>query len=241
MRDASTSRSLLSSVQMYGRDATVDPNTGVVTGGATLPPVEFNRADPGDAKVGDWTPRAQSTRQWTPDPRNYDADEYQIPDIEAASKYQQKWQGDPDAFRDMFVGSQWLAGDLNGDGRGDKILVSLAWANRPMLRRAMAGPNGGYEVRRNVADWGPLDSNVPNPYSGPIQAGMGPYGGFWFPGDFDGDGKTDVIGVSKSNGKVVLLVAISNGDGTFRFARQKLTWTGRRCSPTSSMSAFRFQ
>jgi RHS repeat-associated protein len=231
-RDSSTGRSLLSEVQEYGRDTEIcyssmqdcdshDPwwKATFTNRGATLPPVTFAPDDPGEARVGGWTSRSQPTARWSPESgaNAYDdTSNYRIPSSETAP--------DKSAFGSAGHLSHWLSGDLNGDGRDDLILINVQkvrgpWLGPVAIGTAISRPDGSYDRR-----------SMPNPW------GVGSHGSLpflnspdFFPGDFDGDGRTDIIGVTTGEASTgtLLLVAISNGDGTFRFEHQYTDWRYR--------------
>jgi RHS repeat-associated protein len=216
-RDSSTGRSLLSEVQEYGRDAklTYSPDhwwkTDITEGGTEmLPPVTFDLADPGEKKAGKWTSRSDPTGRWAAEYSGvFSGDKYKIEPPYGEENFY---------FGRTLDSSQWMPADLNGDGRQDLVLLSALKALPVGIGTAIAQPDGHYDLRTTSHDgrWFPIDGTLD----------MSSLGSFWFPGDYDGDGKTDIIGVSRYEGKVVLLVAVSNGDGTFHFARHvtSLDW-----------------
>ncbi len=96
-------------------------------------------------------------------------------------------------------GSRPVAGDFNGDGRGDLALVGgQGWNTIPV---AFSNGNGSFGVTNSWV------SNFPV-YAG--QTGAMPVAG-----DFDGDGRGDIALVGGVNWTTVP-VALSNGDGGFR-------------------------
>jgi len=221
-RDSSTGRSLLSGVQEYGRDTEIcysgiqgcdgrDPwwKATITKKGEALPPVTFAPDDPGGGRAGGWTSRSQPTGRWSPESgaNAYDdASNYRIPSSGA--------EPDKSAFGSVGYGSRWLPGDLNGDGKDDLILIDVEGASpgQPVaIGTAISRPDGSYDRR-----------SIPNPWG--VNSDGSPQfdAGYFFPGDFDGDGKTDIIGVTQGTASpgAALLVAISNGDGTFRFEHQ---------------------
>ncbi len=87
---------------------------------------------------------------------------------------------------------KWFAGDFNGDGRTD---IGAAWNNggsNTLTVRQMTGSG------ISAAHWA-------------INAGGWSPTAVWLPGDFNGDGRTDVAGVWNDGGQVSIAVYLSDG------------------------------
>jgi RHS repeat-associated protein len=152
----STGRSLLREVRTYGRDATLD-STGLVTSGTSLPPVTCS---PGAGSKG-------------------------LASTAANGLYLNATQG-------------WnMLGDFNGDGKTD---VLAAWS---------ATNNTASSVYVNASTG---DGFAPALYSGLY---LSSNAGLDLPGDFNGDGKTDIFAVSSiaNNGSATAYVNASTGTG----------------------------
>jgi hypothetical protein len=85
----------------------------------------------------------------------------------------------------------WLSGDFNGDGFGDLMHLTASDYVHPWLSKG----DGTFDVRsfRPWPDYG-------------IQTGS------WLAGDFNGDGKTDLVHLTEAD---YIHPWLSNGDGTF--------------------------
>lgn len=86
---------------------------------------------------------------------------------------------------------RWFTGDFNGDGKGDLIHLTNSDYVHPWLSRGdgtfdvrQYGPGGGYNIQS----------------------------GTWLVGDFNGDGRTDLLHVTDAD---YVHPWLSNGDGTF--------------------------
>src|SRR5207249_3476384 len=173
----SSGKSVLSEVQVYGRDATLD-SSGTVVGGSALPPITFN------TRAGirfDWDTSAESI-PWSPEPHtSYPPGSFRI---RKGEEWQQVWEG-----------NHWFTGDVNGDGHDDLIVASTL-ARVSQVGVAVSRNDGTFSLDQLAAPYEDLDGWIE----------VGSYNRFWFPGDFNGDGKTDVIGAASRDGKVVALV-----------------------------------
>lgn len=87
---------------------------------------------------------------------------------------------------------KWMSGDFNGDGLND---IAAAWNNggTNVLTMRQSNGSGFAHVHWLVNAGGWMDSTV------------------WLPGDFNGDGKTDVAGVWNNGGSVSIAVYLSDG------------------------------
>lgn len=203
VRGASTSRSFLSEVQQYGRDAVLDSG-GAITGGTALAPTRLRGPEGG--AVDQWGALPQAQTAWAP-----------------------PW---PDARFSGFTGDvpvdpqsrpwrrqQVLPADLNGDGRTDYVAVYLIRfediGGKPTyfyLRGAIANADGTYRHT-------PLDFNEqPTDWLWTHDPGLD----FFrvLVGDVSGDGKDDVLVVMQNTERpteVLLRTAISHENATFRF------------------------
>ena len=88
--------------------------------------------------------------------------------------------------------TKWFAGDFNGDGRTD---IGAAWNNgghNTLTVRQSTGTT--FQEVHWLADAGGWANST-----------------VWLPGDYNGDGKTDVAGVWNNGGKASVAVFLSNG------------------------------
>jgi hypothetical protein len=96
-------------------------------------------------------------------------------------------------------GAKPVAGDFNGDGRGDLALTGgIGWSTLPI---AFSHGDGSFRVTNSAVD------NLP----GWAQAG----GAKPVAGDFNGDGRGD-LALTGGIGWSTLPIAFSHGDGSFR-------------------------
>ncbi len=112
------------------------------------------------------------------------------------------YQGADDPAKVVFNDSkaQAFIGDFNGDGKSDVLVRGVSgWATTPVY---LSNGDGTFTYS-NVADPTKTLFNLPS-----AQA---------FVGDFNGDGKTDVL-VKGVSGWDTTPIFFSNGDGTFRFS-----------------------
>jgi RHS repeat-associated protein len=223
----STERSLLASVRQYGKDAVLD-GSGTVTGGTSLPADSFTWQSGNERAFseGSWL-YPGSYVGWAPVLGDFNGDgttdilmhyNYGVANGGAAAGgYRQVWLSNgngtftPGAYlaQGAYVGYFPYVGDFNGDGCAD-LLWQYTWGEANGTAAA-----GGY---RNV--W---MSNCNGTFTEGSWLYPGSYVG-WAPilGDFNGDGKTDILmhynwGVA--NGGAALggyrQVWLSNGNGTF--------------------------
>ncbi|MEJ1965461.1 MAG: FG-GAP-like repeat-containing protein [Gammaproteobacteria bacterium] len=100
---------------------------------------------------------------------------------------------------------KWFAGDFNGDGRTD---MGAAWNDGGQVTLTVRRSTGSSFAATHWA----------------IKTGGWIGTAVWLPGDFNGDGRTDVAGIWNDGGKVSIAVFLS--DGT-RFVSQTPQWSVR--------------
>ena len=187
---ASTARSLLASVQEFGRDAVVD-TSGNVTNGTALPATTFGWQD----ATGGWAGRHIPASCWTG---------------------QETISGPPGCYPVGFVGplptggvrctsgpvpvGQVLQGDFNGDGRTDVVSYNSQWSNLPACLSTGTG-------------WvAPSSQGAPCTGGGCGNLGSGIFvGGTPLVGDFNGDGKSDVFQFNGAWASIPVWVATGSG------------------------------
>lgn len=102
----------------------------------------------------------------------------------------------PDPRYNIYSG-QWLTGDFDGDGKGDLIHLTDSDYVHPWISRG----DGTFEVRQ-YRPW----------------VGYNIRSGTWLTGDFNRDGRTDLLHVTDAD---YVHPWLSNGDGTFRVTQFK--------------------
>jgi PKD repeat protein len=100
---------------------------------------------------------------------------------------------DPIGTTGINAGDQWAVGDFNGDGRAD---VLFWWKSSGTNRLYLSNPDASFTQR--------LD---------PVPVGAINGGDQWTVGDFNGDGRADVLYWWRASGTNRLY--LSNGDGSF--------------------------
>lgn len=186
-----TKRSRLASIQQFGKDATVDPVTGAVSGGTSLPPMTLVAEDiPGTAgsfNESAWQAGAGSfgaAAEWLTGDFNGDGrtdfahgkvTSCKI-DVQLANS-----TGNAFAFAQWNVtgcvataGTVWRVGDFNADGKSDVARLSNASSKLTAHVFISSGTDFAYSKWVNLL-------------------GSWPTGVTWLPGDFNGDGKTDLV------------------------------------------------
>jgi RHS repeat-associated protein len=225
-----SNRSVLTQVQEYGRDATLD-STGTVSGGTALPAITLSYQ--GSTVTQGWTPKDEPV---TSTPPGWDGS---APSHVFTGQTQEVERG---------FGPGYHVADFDGDGRSDGLLAMLRNpfnVNPPELRLTM-----------QTADGRRTESTVTLPphfrWNGqdPPQDGRHALVHTWA-ADVNGDGLTDVIVMSWENVdqnrpfatlQLELTTVISEGDGRFRLAGsfQPTSWQtdtlfvdarGPRCQP----------
>jgi RHS repeat-associated protein len=209
-----SNRSVLTQVQEYGRDATLD-STGTVTGGTALPAIRLSYE--GSTVTQGWTPKDEPV---TSTPPGWDGS---APSHVFTGQTQQVERG---------FGPGFHVADFDGDGRSDGLLAMLRNpynVNPPELRLTMQTAEG-----RRTETTVTLPPHFRWNGQDPPQDGRHALVHTWT-GDVNGDGLSDVILMSWENVDVnhpfgalqlELTTAISEGDGRFRLAGsfQQTTW-----------------
>ncbi len=195
--------SRLVEVQEFDRDAVVDVNSGEIRGGTALPPTKISFLN---GSVAAFAPHADTPVAWSPSP--------------AGVPYNDRTRYRADGIFEVRDGNRWFAGDVNGDGRQDWILVTTRENLMPVIHVLIARADGRFERHRELAPWELRHD-----------ARAGPYGSYWSAADVNGDGKMDIVGVSgmpaiPTNTALFakIVVAFSRGDGTFRFFERVTPW-----------------
>jgi RHS repeat-associated protein len=218
-RDGNTSRSLLTQVQEYGSDTTIDSH-GTIIKGSALPPVTLTQEETPGAGIGSWTGQTDSVVPWPPRkaPRGQPYDDetrFINPAFGPVAS-----SSDPSTVPPH----RWLAGDVNGDGREDVILVSISAGGGPpvTITTGLSAPDGHYQQFPGIPTWGEHQTQL-SPRSFLLT--------WFFAADVDGDGLTDIVGINDDIFQLIggfkpatIYVAFSNGDGTYRYAEQPTDW-----------------
>ena len=211
----STGRSLLTSVQEVGRDATVDA-TGTVSGGTTGAGVTLQWQT---SPVGTYTKTLSTTgsnsnwsvsRVW---PGDYNGDgKTDLLSYHGANGVAQAFitflsNGDgtyTKHFGSVGSNSDWSAsrawpGDYNGDGKTDLLSYHGANGVAQAFITFLSNGDGTY-----AKHFGSVGSN--SDWSASRA----------WPGDYNGDGKTDLLSYHGANGVAQAFITfLSNGDGTY--------------------------
>jgi RHS repeat-associated protein len=121
---------------------------------------------------------------------------------------------------------KWLVGDFDGDGRSDLAIVEAAYtadgcnpeeAGCTIPRIHFLRSDGASLIETNVTD---------APWSN-----FGPDSPYWFVGDVDGDGRSDIIRVMRTGDNIPLAtigVGLSNGAGfSYSSFPTNTSWNGR--------------
>jgi len=231
---ASTGRSLLQSVQMYGKDATLDPTTHAVTGGTALPPetMQWTARAPalaatpwisgnsaifvdswvagdfdGDGKT-DILMRGLDTSQNAASGYLYlNASGSLLPTQLWSSRTCQLESGAQAALYQGYCGvdtDAMITGDFNGDGKTD-FIVHRAQQGAIFF----ANHTGAFNTPAFMYAQG-------QPYCGTNGVCYPTMGDPWVVGDFNGDGKTDFIVHNTRSAMLFTANAAGTGfDGTW--------------------------
>ena len=230
----SNKSSVLISIQEFGTDAVLDAS-GTITGGTCMPPVTMfvSYAHPSGSlniaqSSGPYTV-SSSAHSFTGDV-NGDGltDIIYASEIELVSRtrlcvainngngsytYSQQ---DTDVKWDSR--NYWFAGDLNHDFKSDIMGVTYHPYDIPISYEHF-----GFETFISQGDGTFTD--------GPSNCSSSPWSekSSWFPGDFNGDGKMDFMGVYPENGKVSMTTATITPDNSFTFIlnRTTLPWNDK--------------
>lgn len=217
MTSVETSRSLLQSVQQFGHDSKVNCGTASTdTCDASRPKGNItneNTASKFPSFVFSPAPAGQGTGTWTSESRNpFTGDRPKIsPSIYSnpPGAWETGWNVEPS---DTNCGT----GDVDGDGQSDFICVT------------MHKPHDNINYNHVVVHVATPPTLVRNLSRRTTHSTVRWNGGVMTTGDFDGDGKIDIllfdehpisscsITSGKDCGHITLQVLLSNGDGTFR-------------------------
>ncbi len=207
-----TGRSVLSSVQQFGRDADVDPATGTIRNANTasmLPPA--TRLPPASFTVDSATNTDRMGRFYQ-DPEQPPAYIKWANSLAGGYSNPAQLTASTDACREH-AGLTWMSADVNGDGLQDWIYVSGPCLNSnrnkvfPPFLTYISEPDGNSAV--------PVAQRV-GWFADALDTTK--HSAQFFSGDYNSDGLTDIIGVAVADvGYYVFLVATSNGDGSYYY------------------------
>ncbi|MBL8297055.1 MAG: hypothetical protein JNN30_01800 [Rhodanobacteraceae bacterium] len=209
-----SSRSRLTEIREYGRDAVINETLGAITGGSALPPISLTYTPPatgysayvkGDDRLssnassgdvfldanGDGRTDVVSVRRPSPGQLSFTTFS---PD--ATGAYRQAWSSG--TVNDAFVGN-WFGGDLNRDGRSDLIGIAADSSVRTML----AASGGSF-----VAGPGTVLAGSPPPFNETR---------FQRTASFNDDGRTDLVQVGGvlGTGQVTIRSYVYSADGAY--------------------------
>jgi len=220
----STAQSVLSSVQQYGKDATLD-TFGGVTGGTALPAITLSQmtATPGSFTFynngdpsGLWNSSCSTMKYLTADFNGdgktdvgfmgqgcgWTSTPLLLSNGNGTFAYYNN--GDPSGLWNSSCSTmKYLTGDFNGDGKTDVAFMGqgCGWTTTPLL---LSNGNGTFAYHNNGDPSGLWNSNCSSLK--------------YLTGDFNGDGKTDVAFMGQGcAGWTTTPILLSKGDGTFTY------------------------
>ncbi len=203
-----TNRSVLSSVQQFGRDRTLD-NNGAVTGGTSLPAITFGTTGTtvvAASATGLTSKAASSVKPQTVSPLAQQA--LLKTSTKKTSLAQQAALGvSPWGWVESPNEHVWLSGDFNGDGLSDLVYLTNN-GGHVMANMAFAKGDGTYYTGGGIISNGGTPWNWIEDQTQVV----------WLVGDFNGDGRDDIAYIWNDNGYVKVYTAFSNGNGSFTSA-----------------------
>ncbi len=170
-----TRRSLLASITQYGRDVTVNPSTGAVTGGTSLPAEEFTYGT-----MASWRSASRIQNLLLTPNSNVETSPYGTND-EPQSKL---------VTDGLNADANYVFGDFDGDNKTDLLWMSPSLCQATFYKSGQwsgssSGPTGGLAVSAPSAA-------TAHPLCKPASD--------WYVGDFNGDGRDDLaIATTRSN------------------------------------------
>ena len=235
---ATTNNSVLTQVQQFGRDATINSN-GAVTGGSALPAIQLGHTNAGDVHNHSLTAGTANEPLWGWEKRNrwmtgdvngdgkddyiyvarhgahdsYAGDHVVLHTAISKGDGQYSYHGQDTnwSWHDDF---QWMTGDVNGDHKTDIMLVAFHGPHgdhagtHTMLHAALSRGNGSYDLTGQETGWGFTPTANQQ----------------WLNGDLNGDGRSDFIMIYNANNVVRIHAALSQGNGTYALTGYDMPW-----------------